>query len=486
MNSTERAQLREALEHDDADLEITTGDMDIYVDYDNGSDILNVGMGTLAKPWKTPKRAAQDIPARIAHTVNLHIAARVTPGAAYPAASMPRRLDPIYVHNGRLNIFGVGAPTRKAVRGGPHTVTGIASTDLSQIITVAGASGWVADEFCGYWVRVLTGGHVGNAYRVSGNTTTTITVEFGGNTDRVHNADTIELIAPSVKITHNTDLDIFYDTHSVNSDTADDLGLTRLVIANLWIDMSASTSPRGQLRIHGNAGVSEGPLMEFVRIDTLESGVILSDVAINYGWSFGDYIDDCLADIANMGGDNCGPGLALTSAGLRADQLVYCCGSHVWALAMAVTGKITSGIGCVVNLWCSASVFQGSGGGHVIAWLAGKDSSTPAALLDAGVWDLVLIDAAGACNYAIDTDCGVIVRVHGQCTCSATLCDKSALRIGAMCKVTSDHSLAGFLGKTTGQYAYICAMAALVKSDTWPAAAGYVTDAKGGEFLRVT
>ena len=447
-----------------------------------GSD--TTGDGTVALPYATPLRAYADIPHRVAHACNIQIAA-----GTYPAGSFPRAIDPVLVGDGSLSIFGVGAPTRKTLRGGPHTVTAISSTDITQKVTVAGASGWVADEFKGSWVRVITGGHVKRAWQVQANTTAAIYIPLDGTGDAVHSGDTVEIIAPSTKI-EIEDLDIFYDARTIYGDVG--WPCSRLVLANLWLDASASPSVDGQLRIHSSAspaaGPADGPVLEFVRVDVQTLGVIVSDVMPNYAYPFNDtYVTGCAADILNMGESNEGPGMCITSAGGSADTLIK--QSGLGGLNnVAITGQVR--LERFSNTWfdgsAAAIVDLGAASGEIYATLTGVDSSTPAINISGGSWQCVLIDALGACNYAIDIDTGAIVRVHGQCTCSATLCAKSALRIGAMCKVTSDHSLAGFLGATALQNAYICAMAAGVKAATWPAAGTYVTDAKGAEFLRVT
>lgn len=487
MNSTERAQLRQALEHDAADLETTTGDLDLYVNYDTGSDVENVGLGTLAKPYKTLKKAASKIAARIAHKVNIYIEPRITPGAAYPASSMPRRCDPIFVGDGSLSIFGVGAPTRKLITGGPHTVASNVKTDLAQIITVAAAA-WTVDEFVGYFVRIVTGGHVGRTYPIFGNQAGTITIPLDSTGDCVENADTIEIIAPITKITVE-DLDIFYDVHSAHTSAAAGTGAASslLTLANLWLNASASALAV-QFRIHGDGIGEEGPTFDFLRFDSTDFGISTSGCQVNMTLPLDtSYVSECRAAIANMGEANGGAGATFTSTLGRANTHVSHSGSGGGLNNVAIQG------GLVVSRL--AFMFFGGGaawlmaidaqGGEIYAVLDGPGSGYGAADIQGGQW-YILIDVRGDCDYAIDAYGGAIVRIHGQCTCDAILCALSALRRGAMTKITSDHSLAGFLGGTAGQQAWICAMDAAKKSATWPAAGTYDTDAKGAEFLRVS
>lgn len=460
---------------------VTTGPITKYV-ATTGSD--TTGDGTAALPYATPLRAYDDIPRRVAHKCNIEIAAGI-----YPSGSFPRQIDNIIVGDGSLTFYGKGAPTRKAVNGGPHTVTGIASTDITQIVTVAAAA-WGANEFRGYWARVITGGHPGRTWPVQCNDGTTLRIPLDGTGDAVHNGDTIEIISPSVHV-EIEDLHVLHDVRTVAA-VVGNWPNALMVFANLHFDASGSASIGGQFVIQGNGsppsgGNLDGPAFEFVRFDALADGIRVSDVLINYGYPVdAAYIADSDAGILNLGESNEGPGLCLTSAGGLTDVLVRQ-GGNGGLNNTAVTGRIH--LQRFSNGWFDGSAASiddyGADSCEVYATLVGVNATTPALSIGGGFWPQVLIDAVGACNYAIDISYGAHVLIHGECKCSATLCDKGAIRIGAMCKVRTDHALAGFLGKTAGQEAYIFAMDAAVKAATWPAAGTYVTDAKGGEFLRV-
>jgi hypothetical protein len=488
MNRAERNLLKACYLHKLDDLEITTADLTLHCDYGMGNDLC--GKGTALLPYKTPIRAMQDVAYRIAHKVKIVLGGLVT----YPAGSFPRRIDNVLVGDGSLTFYGKGAPTRKATTGGPHTVTGIASTDIAQTITVGGAA-WAADEFVGYWARVVTGGHIGRAWPIFGNTTDKIFTK--ADADGVHNADTVEIIRPSVKVECD-DLDILYDVHSAHCSGALSVGsqVSKLTIANLWLDASGSTSGV-QLQIHGNRTNINGPILDFVRVDTLGFGVTTADCLVNSAPPFEtDYILDSSAAIANMGlwggavgSQSAGCGASLVSSDGRFYSQVWHQGDGGGLTNVAVHGGI--------NMAWRSNMFFGAGAGaawlmalqtssgYVKAWFDGPGAGYGACDISGGTWFLD-VDVRGDCDYAIDVYGGAIVRIHGECTCSPTLCTKSALRIGGMCKVTTDHALAGFLGGTAGQEAYICAMDVAVKAATWPAAGTYVTDAKGGELLRVS
>jgi len=475
MNKALRAIWKLLTDHMAEDLEITTGVLRLYVDYATGDD--QNGKGTVPLPYKTPLRAYADIPRRVAHACSIQIAA-----GNYPAGSFPRAIDNVLVGGGSLTFYGKGAPARKAGTGGPHTVASIAATDITQIVTVAGAA-WTVDEFCGCWLRVITGGHPKQTFPIYGNTAGTISIPLDAYSEAVHAADSIEIIYPSVKVAIE-DLDIFYATRAVMLNAS--YKGAHLVFANLWLNASASASTYGQLRIHSESTAMDGPDFEFVRFDGLSYGIVVDNVNINRASPIDNgYVAGSSADIANMGRASSGAGLSLVSAIGRADPLVYACGESKLDM-VTMTGQLNMARGAWLYFSGGASQIIADTcplGGELYAWLAGVAASAGLSV-SGGLW-YALFDVAGDCTYAIETKDGAIVRLHGECKCSATLCTLSALRIGAMCKVTTDHALAGFLGATALQCAYICQMGVAVKAATWPAAGTYVTDAKGGEFLRV-
>jgi hypothetical protein len=169
----------------------------------------------------------------------------------------------------------------------------------------------------------------------------------------------------------------------------------------------------------------------------------------------------------------------------RADSLVYFSGNVIVGM-LAVSGMVE--VIALSNVRFSggaaALIAYGGGGCNLAAWFAGMAASASAVVLYGGS-HRILINVAGSCKYAVEALDGASVSIGPLPTCSATLTALSALLVGALSKVAINDAAAGFLGATAGQEAYICQMDVAVKSATWPAAAGYVTDAKGGELLRV-
>jgi hypothetical protein len=453
--------------------DVTTAPMTRYVDIATGSD--TNGRGTLAQPYATPIRAYQDIPPVAAHPVNIHIAA-----GSYPMGSFPRAINTQYIDDGSLAFFGVGDATRKLVNGGPHTVTGIASEKFSQRVTVAGAA-WTADEFCGYWLRVVTGGHVGRTWPIYGNAAGNVSIQLDASGDMVHSGDTVEIIRPTTVITVN-DLDIFYDLQSAA--TTPTGAYSRLVLANLWLDASGSNS-LVQFFLHGTAGVTDGPVLDFCRMDAMAYGIYATNCALNLYQAYDlTYVAASASHITNLGEFYNSPGWSWYSSGVRADTLAMI-QSEVRLYDGAISGQTWLNGANVAQYVSSAGCTYWATGSYLEAWIAGYDSTKPAVSVETPD-AAIKVTVEGDCNYAVDIlNCGYCY-FHSACTCSPTRCLASAIRIGGAAKAVFHDAPAGFKGATVGQKAYIFAKNLGVKSDNWPTPAPVmVTDTYGAELIRI-
>lgn len=470
MNQRERLQLLSCLEHQAEDLEQTTANLTLYCDAATGDDLC--GKGTALAPYATIERAMQDVPRRVAHTVRIYLAA-----GKYD--SCERHIDRQFVDDGSLTICGVGAPGRKGSNGGPHTVASIAAIgSTAQRLTVGGAA-WTVDEFVGYWVRVVTGAHVGRAFLVFGNAAGTI--DIAQQTDGVHQGDTIEIIEPRTTVTVVDELDIYYDSRS-NHGTAN--SFMRLAFCNLCVDASGSTSASA-VWVNGNSGSTEGPVFDFVRIMVPSYGAGIQGVALNaYGPIDTDYVTASDTDIVNLAEAGAGPGLAICTSGGRADPVVAICSDTlIWNTAFS--GGVQLGYNAEAMLFGigAASVMSGGAGhGWVTAWLAGVDASTDAMTVYGGAWEIG-VNVVGACRYAIAAEDGAAVLVDADTSCSASATATAPLLIGHMSKVRTSDGCANFIKTGTPNVAYRWKTTA-TNAAAWPAAAGYATDAKGGELLR--
>jgi hypothetical protein len=451
----------------------TTKDATFYVSPATGND--NNPGTSVAKPLKSLV-AVKLLPyysARIANKINI----AVLDSEADPT-KVPTTIDPIFVDGGSLAIYGVGAPTQKAVNGGPHTVTAVADVGpQAQRVTVAGAA-WTADEFCGYWVRVVTGGHPGLTFPVYGNNTGDVSIALG-DPDKVHNGDTVEIIYPTVKVDFSN-LDIALQTHTLKSGASAESSC--FVLANLWLDASASTNWM-QFMMVGGSVYKDYPVLDFVRLDWQDLGGVFQNVCLGQGDAVDkSYVTDCGAGIANMGVVSYDAGVSINNTSGRGDIAVSV-DEEVMIYGWAVLG----GIQCY-----SGSLFMCGGCGYMKGtevsaqgWFAGKDSSTPAVSVDAVGVGNFKIHVEGPCNYAIDVGSCARVYMHSANSCDPTLTALSAVRIGALSQVQIHDNCANFKGATVGQEAYIFSSNS-TKSATWPGATTLVTDGLGAELMRTT
>ena len=449
--------------------------MTLYVDT-AGNDVS--GRGTAASPYASVTRAMRAVP-KIAHPVNIVVTDSI--GAMpFPLGAWPQTIDNEIIDGGSLTIYGKGAPTRKTVDGGPHTVTAVADIGSNaQRVTIGGAA-FTPDDFCGYWLRVVTGGHVDRTWPVYGNAATTICIPQDNTGDKVHNGDTVEIIYPSIVFAVDN-MDIAYLPRSALTNVAGGYG--KFTLANLRFDASASTNWT-QFVVGSDVGAADTTIMEFVSMEGLDYGAIFYNVGLNMYTAYDTtYVADCDADILNMGEGIDGPGLSLYTSSVRAGGGLAQYSGALYSIAVAGVLRLYDPNpaffgGCAaVETFCYSS--------SVYAWLAGVDNATPAVSLSIGDFQLK-INVEGDCNYAVDAAHTCTVYFHSGNSCSPTLTALSALRVGTLAQVMIHDAMANFLGATAGQEAYVFVEDAAVKSATWPAAHTLVTDAHGANLVRST
>jgi len=297
----------------------TTGALTVYVDA-AGSD--TTGKGTAALPYATVERAYADIPGIIRHECKILV------GAGNYADGWPTSIAPIFEGDGSLAIVGVGVPD---VVSGAHSVTGVALLGAGgQRITVGAGGLGAVDSLCGQTMMIATGGTPGYAYHVAANTDTTIDVVIQATP--VVNADTFNLVVPAAKIASDG-FYLKYDSRGVG--TWDGGGFlmknSRLILHNIWLDMSGAPTPVDTLQIEGTQPRG-GPGFKFVRIDlpaTVYGSMVLRDTAIN-GETVVAFSDDYATD-GGTGIDNLFGfeeiGLAITNTAARDSLMIYAYGN---------------------------------------------------------------------------------------------------------------------------------------------------------------
>lgn len=451
----------------------TTKDATFFVSPSSGSDS-NPGTSAAA-PFRS-LIAPKLLPyynARIANKINI----AVLDSEADPT-KVPTTIDPVYVDGGSLAIYGVGAPTRKPVNGGPHTVTAVADVGPNAQRVAIGGAVWAADEFCGYHLRVVTGGHVGLTFPVYGNAADNVSIELGFP-DKVHNGDTVEIIRPTVKVDFSH-LDISLTVDSAESGAAGEY--SRFVLANLWLDGTPSLDWT-QFALSGERLGTGYPVLDFIRLDVLDLGCELSDVVLGLGDAVDkSYVTDCGAGIANMGVYGYDANASITSVSGRGDATVFAYGSlSVYNVA------ISGGVRCFDSsmFMCGACAYMDGSNIGAQGWFAGKDAATPAVTFWTNGRGDLKIHVEGACNYAVDVGACASVYMHSSNSCDPVLTALSAIRIGALGQVQIHDNCANFLGATAGQEAYIFSSNS-TKSATWPAATTLVSDTLGANLMRTT
>lgn len=453
----------------------TTVPAKIYVNGSTGSDV--TGDGSAAHPYATLQRGGRDyFHARVQDNVEILLAS-----GTYAAGDIC--IDPTFVGEGCLSIVGVGAPARKGTHGGPHTVASVADIGMeAQRVTVAGAA-WTVDEFCGYWIRVVTGAHVGKTFVVYGNNAGDLIVPLDSSGDKVAALDTIEVIAPTTVVMADSLQVLYRPVSNVQSVT----GASRLNFVNLRLDLSASVKTSAVTLAGTNATLNSID-MDFVRLDIPAFSGAIDRISVNlYGAYNSAFVADAGYGIANGGLGAMGPGACVLSAGGRSDAVMSLV-ADVCLYNVAFLGNVMiSGSGC--GIYCAAAAlayYSSGGGGEFQGWLAGVDASTPGIYLAeaAGIFEFKM-HVERDCSYALDVGNANVVYFHSDNSCSSLLCSNSAIQIGPLSRVMIHDSCASFLGAKAGQCAYIFSSNS-TKSATWPGANTLVTDALGAQLLRTT
>ncbi|MCK9629420.1 MAG: hypothetical protein M0R37_12625 [Bacteroidales bacterium] len=470
MNHAERDVVLKCYDHYREDLERTKNDLVLHVS-PTGDD--QNGKGTLAAPYLTKERVERRIAESVAHNVQVRILGSLTTAERWGSLKQHR-----FLGAGSIQIYGVGAPEVKAVHGGPHAVTAASAVGFSYQKITIGAGGLTAKEFRGWFVRVLAaGGNPGYTFRVIDNATDTIWIEadpFGGG---VTNGDTLEIIRPSVSVTLDG-ADIDYDSDSDYFDAVTH-GQCHEVISNLRLLASGSTT--GRVRLHGTPDQYDSLNLDFVVIESSAAGVAVQNVSINQTQCIAqDYVVEGGTGIANLG-TPAQVGLIVTTPLVR-DGAIYTSGD-VRISGTSCTGTVVSSSGSLVFDGSATQLQLVSDGGSASAMTIGAQPGDEAVTVTRGSWD-VLEYSIGVCAYALGARGGSTVRLGATSTCDAAGTTDSALFWGRGSHVFTNDDCAGFKGATAGQAAYIAEMDPAVKSDAWPAAGGYVTDALGADLLR--
>lgn len=168
--------------------DITTADMDIYVDTAGGND--TTGNGSQSNPFASLTAAIAAIPYKVAHNVTVHHDGNET--------LSDLSLDFIRVGDGQIVFQSVATAT---VSAGPFTVdtfTAQAPDNKFGKIDVTGVT-WTTDEHQGKHIRVLTGAQAGNIYPIDTNTATSIYTGYEENP--MSASDTFEIIESGSVIT---------------------------------------------------------------------------------------------------------------------------------------------------------------------------------------------------------------------------------------------------------------------------------------------
>ncbi len=455
----------------------TAGPLTVSVDA-AGSDI--TGDGSVASPYATVERAYEDIPEIIRHECKILVA------AGNYASGWPTGIAPVLEDGGSLAIVGVGAPD---VITGPWTVTGVADLGTGgQRVTIAAGGLGADDSLCGQFIMIATGGHVDEVHRVAGNTDTTIDVLLV--TNKVDNADTLNLVNPAVKIASDG-ADILYDSVSVapwDGGTWESKN-QRLIIHNIWLDFSASTSAADVLQIRGRQGRG-GMSLDFLRVElpaTVYGGMVVTECLINStGAPFSNaYIADGGTGIANLG-CHTRVGLSVTGAGDRESAMVYFYG-RTDTVDLSVKGKMTCYAGASTAVRFTAGILNLYNLERAYAatfLLTGKAGSVA---LETTAPDIDIFN-----GHILLASNAIRLQLPCKCLLAAMTCDPagvtgSGMTIGAGCTVVQKGALAALLGASAGgDKAFTFEVdGGGVKADIWMAANyGTATDIKGAIIIR--
>lgn len=252
----------------------TREDIDIYVSTEGHDE---AGDGSEVNPYKTVKRALQDVPFIVRHTVHI----RIQKGEY---DDFPAVVERAYEDIGQLLFEGVGDDT---VIDGTFTATAIESNWQRgyETITVAGA-GWTPDEFRGYFVSYKSTYRAGQYSTIYKNTEDTIIlVKNSIGSSPLENGVNFDIIEPPVSIT-KTGGGISFSRVG-QTQLVDDLNA--LVPFFYYSDDPARVA-LGGLVINVVPMISQGTAIEFrnvnatmscVRLNPGGRGVLFSDSNIN-------------------------------------------------------------------------------------------------------------------------------------------------------------------------------------------------------------
>lgn len=458
---------------------MTTAAITKYVDT-AGSDV--TGNGTAGLPYATVERACEDLPGWPRPVIR-HACKILVDGGNY-ASGWPKSLAPIFLDDGSLEIVGVGVPV---VVSGPHAVTGVADLGTGgQRVTVGAGGLGAVDSLCGQMVMIATGGHPNQGHMVVANTDTTIDLVLV--TDKVHNADTFNLVNPAAKIA--ADSAVIKQDNLAAPDWNGGTWISnvnRLVIHNIWLDLTASSSASAVMRLLGDArNNSEGIELSFVRIDlpaTIYGGIHTAGVQINVsGVQSSAFATDGATGITNLSGDY-QVGVSITHTGDREARAIYTYGDNRLMYACVKgwiysndAGRLSAGM---------LGVGQISGGGFTQfnnGVVVGKSTKIALSfdLCNAHIRDIHILN--GTCALKLVGNAKATLE---GVTCDATLVTGSAVDMGDSSSLILIGAHANFVGATGARAAYrFIAPAVDIDGPAWPAVGAGATDAMGSFINR--
>lgn len=452
----------------------TTGAMTIYV-ATTGND--NTGTGAVGSPYATVERAFQDLPRYIRHECKILVE------AGDYASGWPKSIAPIFEDDGSLAIVGVGTPD---VVSGPWTVTGVADLGTGgQRITVGAGGLGAVDSLCGQMVMIATGGHPGMGHMVGANTDTTIDIVLVS--DKVHNADTFNLVNPAVKIAAD---EAALSQQNMTCPAWDGgtwtSKINRLVLHNIWLDLSASPSLAAILRMTETYTRDDGSglALSFVRVDLpapVYGGVFASGVTLNTQKAYTDaFITDGATGVINLDGDY-QVGTTITHTGDRETYTAYSYGNTSLKYC-CIKGSVGTTVGA--DLQVSAGVWgQLYGKCRVLSGVVvGKTAKIPISVdaVEAFLKNVHILK--GSC--ALKLIGNVRAQIEGL-TCDGTDVTGSAVDVGEGASLILIGAHASFVGATGARAAYrFIAPAVDIDGPAWPAAGAGVTDAMGSWINR--
>jgi hypothetical protein len=334
-------------------------------------------------------------------------------------------------------------------------------------------------------VMIATGGHPNQGHMVVANTDTTIDLVLV--TDKVHNADTFNLVNPAAKIAADSVVikqenlaAPYWDGGTWTSN------VNRLVIHNIWLDLTASPSASAIMRLLGDAmNNSEGIGLSYVRIDlpaTIYGGIHVSGAQLNVsGAQSSAFITDGATGITNLFGDY-QVGVSITHAGDREARAIYTYGDSRLMYA-CVKGWISSVAGRSTAGMLGVGLISGQGFSHLNNGIVvGK--STKIALdydrCNANIRDIHVLN--GTCALKLIGNAQVTLE---GVTCDAALVTGSAVDMGDSSSLILIGAHANFVGATGARAAYrFIAPAVDIDGAAWPAVGAGVTDATGSFINR--